>query len=230
MVLLAHGAPVAAADAKGRTPLHYAVESSSAAVATAILQTPSGRVVANHLDRKARSALHCAAQMGDLNLVKLLVQFGCDIDVEEYKGHTPLDVARYFGNVAVAQFLALRGAVANKTVPGVIELAHGDDGAGEAPASGEMVAARVGSEAGWWAADVEAGFLGASNQAKQMLKGSSSSSGKTRKASSSKASSCSNPASWRSNPTIASARADGQGICSQRTSVCNLKGFVVQTY
>ena len=43
---------------------------------------------------------------------------------QDGKGFTPLDVARYYGNTAVAQLLALRGAIANKTVPGLLV---GDD-------------------------------------------------------------------------------------------------------
>ena len=76
------GAPVSATDAKGRTALHYATDRSSAAVVTAILNTPAGRMCANQADRKGRSALHCAAQLGDLSVLKLLLQYGCDMDLE----------------------------------------------------------------------------------------------------------------------------------------------------
>lgn len=162
MVLLSHGAPVGAPDGKGRTALHYATDRGSSAVVTAILNTPAGRVCANQQDRKGRSALHCAAQLGDLAVVKLLLQYGCDMNLEEGKGFTPLDVARYFGNTAVAQLLALRGGIANKTVPGLlVDDEHGHSGWGDADVGAGGNAAEEQAEGGGggkrWSADVEAG-------------------------------------------------------------------------
>jgi ankyrin repeat protein len=113
--------PVDAVDVKGRTCLHYAAECCSSSVVTTIINLPAarGRLIVDFPDRYMRSALHTAAQMGDVTIVKLLLNGAADINLLEHKGHTPLDVARYFGNAAVAEVLTVRGGAASKTVPGM---------------------------------------------------------------------------------------------------------------
>ena len=92
-------APVGAADGKGRTCLHYAAECFSSAVVTNIINLPAGRgrLIADiqvrymrsavfffvfFLDRYMRSALHTASQMGDLVIVKLLLNSAADINLQ----------------------------------------------------------------------------------------------------------------------------------------------------
>eukprot|EP00802_Teleaulax_amphioxeia_P010710 Tamp_10739.p1 GENE.Tamp_10739~~Tamp_10739.p1 ORF type:complete len:250 (+),score=36.43 Tamp_10739:1174-1923(+) len=125
-VLFAYDAPLDVVDLKGRTCLHYAAECCSTAVTSDIVNLPAarGREIVDIQDGYKRSALHAAAQMGDVTVVKLLLRSEADVNLQEQKGHTPLDVARYFGNAAAAEVLTVRGGIANKTVPGMLDLAR----------------------------------------------------------------------------------------------------------
>ncbi|MEM6338755.1 MAG: ankyrin repeat domain-containing protein [Pseudomonadota bacterium] len=42
-----------------------------------------------------QTPLHCAVQVGHKNMVQLLLHFGANIEIQNYKGYTPVDI--YYG-------------------------------------------------------------------------------------------------------------------------------------
>jgi hypothetical protein len=78
----------------------------------------------------SRTALHCAAELGDLETARALVQGGADLNVRDSTGETPLEIARLSSHPEVARMLhdaAVKRAAAagrrsagdwSRTVPG----------------------------------------------------------------------------------------------------------------
>ncbi|MCO5297063.1 MAG: ankyrin repeat domain-containing protein [Fimbriimonadaceae bacterium] len=89
-VLLAHGADPNLKDANGLSPLSYAV-----GLASETGPEPFKRLVAAgaRLDERGQSGetiLHYAANGGDLEIVKFLVNQGLDVNAKDNRGMTPL--------------------------------------------------------------------------------------------------------------------------------------------
>ncbi len=55
--------------------------------------------------QNGNTALHCAAQYGNLGIVKLLVEAGADVRAKNQKGKTALDVAKQYKHTAIAVYL-----------------------------------------------------------------------------------------------------------------------------
>ncbi|KAK7863551.1 hypothetical protein R5R35_011176 [Gryllus longicercus] len=138
--LLAAGACVDAADARGATPLHLAVANGHCQVATLLLEegapadaadkcglTPlCYAALANHgplvrlllekgadpqlCDAQQNSALHCAARQGHRETVQLLLENGMDVGAKNELGRTALHDAAYRGHVVVMEVLLDKGA------------------------------------------------------------------------------------------------------------------------
>ncbi|MGE0010135.1 MAG: ankyrin repeat domain-containing protein [Candidatus Babeliales bacterium] len=70
-------------------------------------------------DYEGESALHAAAQKGDLALAKLLLEHGADVHAKSYEaGWTPLHQAAAFGHLALLELLVAHGAnVQEETQP-----------------------------------------------------------------------------------------------------------------
>jgi uncharacterized protein len=49
--------------------------------------------------------LHAAAQNDQLQMVKLLLEYGADVEARTEEGETPLDLAQRYGNTDVVDFL-----------------------------------------------------------------------------------------------------------------------------
>lgn len=65
----------------------------------------------NHMNWREFTLLHDFAFTGDVEKIKLLLDFGADINAVDEEYHmTPLGYARHFGNADVAQLLTDRGA------------------------------------------------------------------------------------------------------------------------
>jgi ankyrin repeat protein len=65
------------------------------------------------LPTRASTALHQAVAAGDVEIVKLLVNAGAEIDALNSNGETPLNYAAHHGAKDVVEFLASRGADLN---------------------------------------------------------------------------------------------------------------------
>lgn len=108
-LLLTHGAEVnhASENALRVMPLHSAVASRHVAIAETLL--------AYDAEVNARQAggftpLHAAAQNGQLNMVRLLMQYGADPDLAADDGNTAADMATGAGHGEVAMLLRAEGA------------------------------------------------------------------------------------------------------------------------
>jgi ankyrin repeat protein len=61
-----------------------------------------------------RMALHEAAANGNLNVMKLLVKYGADVNGRNTSGETPLHLAAHFGHADAADYLLQNGAHLNE--------------------------------------------------------------------------------------------------------------------
>ena len=88
-ILLTHGAPVnAGRKTNGKTPLFYAKS-----LETAQLLLSSGAEV-NVQNKKGQSVLHLSAREGHKDLIKLFVEYGANMELVDFKGETPLSMAK----------------------------------------------------------------------------------------------------------------------------------------
>lgn len=76
-----------------------------------------------HLDRNTRYPLHIASLLGHLTVVRILLDKGADISIQDSQGYTALHLVVYQGNKKVARLLLDRGAdVAARSVSGYTAL------------------------------------------------------------------------------------------------------------
>ncbi len=81
----------------------------------------------NHQDSHGMTALHWAAAQGHDDIVKLLLDLGANIDLQNVQGNTPLHLAARNGNLSTVQLLLVRGAnatLANANGQTPLALAH----------------------------------------------------------------------------------------------------------
>jgi ankyrin repeat protein len=95
------------ADAKGWTPLHYAVLGNQCEAVQFLLQKGAN---ARILDKDKDSLLHFAAVQGSQQLLKQLIDAGCDPNVRNSSGATPLHYAAAKEDLATVEFLIKNGA------------------------------------------------------------------------------------------------------------------------
>ena len=76
----------------------------------------AGRRDVNAVGHRNRTPLHAAAQRGNLEIVKLLVDYGADLTAKTFFGSTAEALAEKFHRPTVAQFL--KTARTRKRVPG----------------------------------------------------------------------------------------------------------------
>lgn len=70
----------------------------------------SSKIDINSLYPPGSSALHQACVLGNLQIIKLLIQCGADIEIKTWSGLSAVKVATLFGHFDVAQYLIETGA------------------------------------------------------------------------------------------------------------------------
>ncbi len=106
--LLDRGADPSKVDAKGASPLHYAVTKGRAGVAEQLLY--AGATVDARESRSGRTLLHLAAIRGYSDVAALLLKHNHDINPVDSQNFTPLDLASRYANASIAELLQAGGA------------------------------------------------------------------------------------------------------------------------
>jgi ankyrin repeat protein len=101
-VLLAAGAPVACADAAGRTPLHLASWFGHVDIARALLAAGAD---AEATDAQLRTPLHCCCWFGSLDLGLLLIERHAPLNAADRAQDTPLHFACRHKRVEIVRAL-----------------------------------------------------------------------------------------------------------------------------
>ncbi len=99
--LLNAGAPVGVRSRQEATPLMQAVQSKSPVHVQVFLDHGADP---NAVDHRGFTALHRAAEMGQVDVVKELLAAGARVDVEA-EGHTPESLAKGQGQTAIVELL-----------------------------------------------------------------------------------------------------------------------------
>lgn len=104
-LLLSHGADVDARSANGlgNTPLHAALAGGHRATAERLVER---RADVNAVEEGGYTPLHQAADLGDVELVRMLLARGARIEAKTDEDQTPQDLARAKGHTAVAEQLS----------------------------------------------------------------------------------------------------------------------------
>jgi len=97
-LLIAKGADVNAKDIKGRTPVDVA------------LRRDHSEVVKLLIEKGADVSLHVVARIGALAKVKSLIEEEADVNAENLKGETPIDIAMMSNRKDVVELLIEKGA------------------------------------------------------------------------------------------------------------------------
>lgn len=72
----------------------------------------AGALVINQRNKGGATALHIASREGNLDIVKILVENGANLNIADAEGYTPIMRAAIVGNAAVVEFLLSKGAKA----------------------------------------------------------------------------------------------------------------------
>jgi len=106
--LLGHGADPHSVDENGRTALHAAVDGGVPRLVQSVLAAGGGPAV---FDSVGDSPLHLAIQKKALDVVRVLLTAGVDVNLrQQLSEETPLHVAARTGNVTLIQLLLRAGA------------------------------------------------------------------------------------------------------------------------
>lgn len=105
-LLLDRGASIETLDFLGKTALHVAVENGNEEIVQAMLQHRDSNVT----DTWGRTALFAAVENKDVLLVKMLVKFNINVNLQDCKGETPLHIAVESGCDTIVQLLLENGA------------------------------------------------------------------------------------------------------------------------
>ena len=98
-ILLDHGAAIDTFDVEGLTPLHRACFLGYPAITKLLLDR--GATIVNH----PLSPLHLACKNGSIKCAIELLNRGMDVDLQDFRGDTPIDLAIRFGHQSIVNVL-----------------------------------------------------------------------------------------------------------------------------
>ena len=118
-MLLAHNADIGAKDSSQKTALHLACEMASFSVVSSLLSPderggnprPFPKFDVNAIDRLGRTPLHYCAERDMVDGIRLLMDYGADINVKDKGDNLPLYFAIQKRNYATVQLLGGRQAI-----------------------------------------------------------------------------------------------------------------------
>ncbi len=105
-------------DNDERTPLHYAVSNGNLDIVE-LLANKFGGI--KYVDKNRKAALHeavylCKSEKGkknSLNIVKILIKYGANVNVKDNSGWTPLHIAAWYSDLDIVKYLVEKGADVN---------------------------------------------------------------------------------------------------------------------
>ena len=95
--LMLHGASLVVMDKNEKTAIYWSAQVGDAKSLTHLLSLGLGEAMIDRSDRNDNSPLHVAAAMGFLDVVKILLDKGSQIDNRNDDEATPLHLAVKFG-------------------------------------------------------------------------------------------------------------------------------------
>ncbi|XP_074792517.1 ankyrin repeat and SAM domain-containing protein 1A isoform X3 [Natator depressus] len=104
-VLLRNDALTNVADCKGCYPLHLAAWKGDAEIVKLLIHQGPSHPKVNEQNNDNETALHCAAQYGHTEVVKVLLEELTDPTMRNNKFETPLDLAALYGRLEVVKML-----------------------------------------------------------------------------------------------------------------------------
>ncbi|XP_065505539.1 ankyrin repeat and SAM domain-containing protein 1A isoform X3 [Caloenas nicobarica] len=104
-VLLRNDALTNVADCKGCYPLHLAAWKGDADIVKLLIHQGPSYTKVNEQNNDNETALHCAAQYGHTEVVKVLLEELTDPTMRNNKFETPLDLAALYGRLEVVKML-----------------------------------------------------------------------------------------------------------------------------
>ncbi|XP_040839164.1 ankyrin repeat and SAM domain-containing protein 1A isoform X3 [Ochotona curzoniae] len=104
-VLLRNDALTNVADSKGCYPLHLAAWKGDAQIVRLLIHQGPSHTRVNEQNHDNETALHCAAQYGHTEVVKVLLEELTDPTMRNNKFETPLDLAALYGRLEVVKML-----------------------------------------------------------------------------------------------------------------------------
>ncbi|OPJ88866.1 ankyrin repeat and SAM domain-containing protein 1A isoform C [Patagioenas fasciata monilis] len=104
-VLLRNDALTNVADCKGCYPLHLAAWKGDADIVRLLIHQGPSHTKVNEQNNDNETALHCAAQYGHTEVVKVLLEELTDPTMRNNKFETPLDLAALYGRLEVVKML-----------------------------------------------------------------------------------------------------------------------------
>nr|DBA33836.1 TPA: hypothetical protein GDO54_001463 [Pyxicephalus adspersus] len=104
-VLLRNEAVTNIADCKGCFPLHLAAWKGDAQIVRLLIHHGPSHAKVNEQNNDNETALHCAAQYGHTEVVRVLLEELTDPTMRNNKMETPLDLAALYGRLEVVKLL-----------------------------------------------------------------------------------------------------------------------------